>query len=53
LPLWYIHLPWPLAGATWILFLGEQMWDDLRVLTGKAPPSAGSTTETEVPGSIT
>jgi TRAP-type C4-dicarboxylate transport system permease small subunit len=32
LPLWYIHLPWPLAGATWILFLGEQMWTDLKVL---------------------
>jgi TRAP-type C4-dicarboxylate transport system permease small subunit len=37
LPLWYIHLPWPLAGVTWILFLGEQMWADLRVLAGKAP----------------
>ena len=37
LPLWYIHLPWPLAGATWILFLGEQMWDDLRVMGGKPP----------------
>ncbi|HYG55166.1 MAG TPA: TRAP transporter small permease [Burkholderiales bacterium] len=36
LPLWYIHLPWPLAGATWILFLGEQMWDDLKILSGKA-----------------
>ena len=35
LPLWYIHLPWPLAGATWLLFLGEQMWDDLRVVAGK------------------
>jgi TRAP-type C4-dicarboxylate transport system permease small subunit len=32
LPLWYIHLPWPLAGVTWVLFLGEQMWDDLKVL---------------------
>ena len=32
LPLWYIHVAWPLAGATWILFLGEQMWDDLRAL---------------------
>ena len=32
LPLWYIHLPWPLAGATWVVFLGEQMWDDLKVL---------------------
>jgi TRAP-type C4-dicarboxylate transport system permease small subunit len=32
LPLWTIHLPWPLAGATWILFLGEQMRDDLKTL---------------------
>jgi len=32
LPLWYIHLAWPLAGATWMLFLGEQMWDDLKAL---------------------
>jgi len=37
LPLWYIHLPWPLAGVTWLLFLGEQMWDDLRVLAGRTP----------------
>jgi TRAP-type C4-dicarboxylate transport system permease small subunit len=36
LPLWLIHLPWPIAGATWILFLGEQMWGDLRVLAGRA-----------------
>jgi TRAP-type C4-dicarboxylate transport system permease small subunit len=35
LPLWYIHVAWPLAGATWILFLGEQMWDDLRLVTGR------------------
>lgn len=32
LPLWMIHLPWPLAGATWLLFQGERMWDDLRLL---------------------
>jgi TRAP-type C4-dicarboxylate transport system permease small subunit len=32
LPLWYIHIAWPLAGATWILFLGEQMGKDLRML---------------------
>jgi len=32
LPLWYIHLPWPLAGATWIVFLGEQIWSDLKTL---------------------
>lgn len=37
LPLWVIHVAWPLAGATWILFLGEQMWNDLRLLAGAAP----------------
>jgi TRAP-type C4-dicarboxylate transport system permease small subunit len=36
LPLWLIHLPWPIAGATWLLFLGEQLWDDLRIAAGKA-----------------
>jgi len=32
LPLWYIHVAWPIAGATWIVFLGEQMWNDARTL---------------------
>jgi TRAP-type C4-dicarboxylate transport system permease small subunit len=32
LPLWYIHVAWPLAGATWLAFLGEQMWNDLKTL---------------------
>ena len=27
LPLWLIHIAWPLTGLTWLLFLGEQMWD--------------------------
>ena len=35
LPLWYIHVAWPVAGATWILFQGEQMWRDLRVLIAR------------------
>jgi TRAP-type transport system small permease protein len=35
LPLWLIHVAWPLAGATWLLFLGEQMLENLRVLFGK------------------
>jgi TRAP-type C4-dicarboxylate transport system permease small subunit len=35
LPLWYIHVAWPLAGATWVIFLGEQMWNDVRVLAGE------------------
>jgi TRAP-type C4-dicarboxylate transport system permease small subunit len=32
LPLWVIHVAWPLAGATWILFQGEHVWNDLRIL---------------------
>jgi TRAP-type transport system small permease protein len=32
LPLWLLHVAWPLAGATWLIFLGEQMVDDLRIL---------------------
>ena len=35
LPLWMIHLPWPLAGATWLVFQGERTWDDLRILLGR------------------
>ena len=34
LPLWLIHVAWPLAGATWIAFLGEQLVDDLRTALG-------------------
>jgi TRAP-type transport system small permease protein len=32
LPLWLIHMAWPLTGITWVLFTGEQMWDSARVL---------------------
>ena len=34
LPLWLIHVAWPLAGASWIAFLGEQLYDDLRTAFG-------------------
>jgi TRAP-type transport system small permease protein len=34
LPLWLIHVAWPFAGVTWLIFLGEQMLDDVRVLIG-------------------
>lgn len=34
LPLWLIHVAWPFAGVTWLVFLGEQVVDDLRVLFG-------------------
>ena len=30
---------WLLWVNTWILFLGEQMWDDVRILAGKGPPA--------------
>lgn len=45
LPLWYIHLPWPLAGATWLVFLGEQMWDDLLILAGRRAPERAEPSE--------
>lgn len=35
LPLWLIHIAWPLTGVTWLLFLGEQMWDDVALLMGR------------------
>jgi len=35
LPLWLIHVAWPLAGVTWLVFLGEQMLDNLRVAFGR------------------
>lgn len=35
LPLWMIHIAWPVAGISWIMFLGEQFYDDLRILVGR------------------
>ena len=32
LPLWLIHLAWPILGFSWLLFAGEKFADDLRVL---------------------
>ncbi|BBK30682.1 TRAP-type C4-dicarboxylate transport system permease small subunit [Stella humosa] len=34
LPLWMIHIAWPLTGFVWIVFLGEQVVDDFRTLAG-------------------
>jgi TRAP-type C4-dicarboxylate transport system permease small subunit len=34
LPLWLIHVAWPVAGFTWIAFAGEQIFDEARVLIG-------------------
>jgi len=33
LPLWMIHIAWPITGFTWLVFLGEQMWQNVTVLT--------------------
>jgi TRAP-type C4-dicarboxylate transport system permease small subunit len=37
LPLWLIHVAWPVAGVSWLVFLGEQFYDDLSVLVGRTP----------------
>ncbi|MEQ1648423.1 MAG: TRAP transporter small permease [Hyphomicrobiaceae bacterium] len=34
LPLWLIHIAWPIAGVTWIVFAGEQIVDELGVILG-------------------
>jgi TRAP-type transport system small permease protein len=35
LPLWWIHVAWPAAGVSWVIFLGEQMLDDIRIIAGR------------------
>ncbi len=35
LPMPYIFFAWPIAGLTWILFLGERFWINLRTLFGR------------------
>ena len=37
LPMGFIFAAWPLAGATWLLFLGEAFRDDILTLMGRAP----------------
>src|SRR5215212_7295356 len=34
LPMTYIFLAWPIAGLTWVLFLGEAFANSLRTLAG-------------------
>jgi TRAP-type transport system small permease protein len=36
LPLWYIHVAWPVTGVTWIVFLGEQVLADLKIAFGRS-----------------
>ncbi|MGD9881933.1 MAG: TRAP transporter small permease [Reyranella sp.] len=35
LPLWLIHVAWPVAGVTWIVFVGEQLLDEARIALGR------------------
>ena len=35
LPLWTIHVAWPLTGFTWLVFQAEHLGDALRVLSGR------------------
>jgi TRAP-type C4-dicarboxylate transport system permease small subunit len=34
LPLWLIHIAWPITGLTWVLYAGQQMFDDLKIVIG-------------------
>jgi TRAP-type C4-dicarboxylate transport system permease small subunit len=34
LPLWLIHIAWPVTGITWLIFLGEQMLADIKIAFG-------------------
>jgi TRAP-type C4-dicarboxylate transport system permease small subunit len=38
LPMPFIFIAWPLAGATWLVFLGEAFFDNVRILAAQAPP---------------
>jgi TRAP-type C4-dicarboxylate transport system permease small subunit len=37
LPLWLIHIAWPLTGLTWLLYAGQQAYADLRIVLGVKP----------------
>lgn len=34
LPLWLIHVAWPVTGFTWLIFIGPLILDDLKVIFG-------------------
>jgi hypothetical protein len=33
-----IYIAWPIAGLTWVAFLGEKFREDVRILRGEIPP---------------
>jgi TRAP-type transport system small permease protein len=38
LPMLTIYIAWPLAGLTWLAFLGEKFREDWRIFRGEIPP---------------
>jgi TRAP-type C4-dicarboxylate transport system permease small subunit len=38
LPMLTIYIAWPLAGLTWVAFLGEKFVEDWRIFRGEIPP---------------
>jgi len=49
LPMIYIFLAWPIAGATWLLFTGEILVDSYFILTGRAPGHVMAPVEVTLP----
>ena len=37
LPMWMIFIAWPVAGITWLLFIGESFFTNLRILRNAVP----------------
>jgi TRAP-type C4-dicarboxylate transport system permease small subunit len=37
LPMWMIFIAWPVAGFTWVLFIGESFVTNLRILREGTP----------------
>ncbi len=42
LPMWMIYVAWPLAGATWTLFVIERIYDDIHGLRSREGDSHGA-----------
>ena len=38
LPMLTIYIAWPLAGVTWLAFLGEKVVEDVKIMRGVIPP---------------
>jgi TRAP-type C4-dicarboxylate transport system permease small subunit len=38
LPMLTIYIAWPVAGLTWIAYLGEKFREDFRIFRGEIPP---------------